>query len=74
MFSSSKVISPDAEGYIPPAYMGKFYYIFYTTLLLIMHLFCNPKGEAYSRRFVRPSVRPSRYLVRQITLKLLLPF
>ena len=30
---------------------------------------CAPKGEAYSRRFVRPSVR---YLVRRITLKLLL--
>ena len=28
------------------------------------HVLCSPKGEAYSRRFVRPSVW---YLVRQIT-------
>jgi len=38
-------------------------------------IFMLPKGEAYSRHFVHPVVRPSvRYLGRQITLKLLLGY
>ena len=37
---------------------------------IMFQFLCSSKGEAYSRRFVRPSC----YLVRQITLKLLLPF
>ena len=40
------------------------------THMIILDLLRSPKGEAYSRRFVRPS----QNLVRKITLQLLLAF
>jgi len=42
-----------------------------TNMDKIVYLLCSPKGEAYSCHFVGPSVR---YLVEQITFKLLLAF